>query len=123
MTAFEKVKYGAFFPSEGKKISQKEEGKVTTGAGIGLALSRSLAELHRGTLVMVQGEEANIFRLTLPITQDMVIALDSDVENKDAELQAETSGESYPDDKLEGKHSTIRKCSLSSNVSYRLNML
>ena len=27
MTAFEKVKYGAFFPSEGKKISQKEEGK------------------------------------------------------------------------------------------------
>ena len=74
------------------RFSQKEEGKVTTGAGIGLALSRSLAELHRGTLVMVQGEEANIFRLTLPITQDMVIALDSDVENKDAELQAETSG-------------------------------
>lgn len=36
---------------------------------IGLALSRSLAELHRGTLVMVQGEEANIFRLTLPITR------------------------------------------------------
>ncbi|WP_044153496.1 hybrid sensor histidine kinase/response regulator transcription factor, partial [Bacteroides cellulosilyticus] len=91
------------------RFSQKEEGKVTTGAGIGLALSRSLAELHRGTLVMVQGEEANIFRLTLPITQDMVIALDSDVENKDAELQAETSGESYPDDKLEGKHSKESK--------------
>ena len=28
------------------RFSQKEEGKLATGAGIGLALSRSLAELH-----------------------------------------------------------------------------
>lgn len=90
-------------------LARKKRERLLQVRVLGLALSRSLAELHRGTLVMVQGEEANIFRLTLPITQDMVIALDSDVENKDAELQAETSGESYPDDKLEGKHSKESK--------------
>ena len=39
----------------------------------------------------------------------MVIALDSDMENKDAGLQVETSGESYLDDKLEEKHSKESK--------------
>ena len=58
---------------------------------------------------MVQGEEENLFRLTLPTTQDMVIALDSDMENKDAGLQVETSGESYLDYKLEEKHSKESK--------------
>ena len=86
------------------RFSQKEEGKVATGAGIGLALSRSLAELHRGSLIMVPGEDANVFRLTLPIIQDMAISLDSDVMNKEVELQAEMSGEQFSDDKQEGRH-------------------
>jgi signal transduction histidine kinase/DNA-binding response OmpR family regulator len=91
------------------RFSQKEEGKLATGAGIGLALSRSLAELHRGTLVMAPGEDANVFVLTLPIIQDTVITLDSDMENMDAELQTEASGEQYSDDKSEGKQSKESK--------------
>ena len=34
-----------------------KEDEVTTGTGIGLALSRSLAELHQGSLMMEKGEE------------------------------------------------------------------
>lgn len=55
-----------------------KEDKVTTGTGIGLALSRSLAELHRGSLVMEKGEETNVFRLTLPVSQDTTITLSSE---------------------------------------------
>ena len=40
-----------------------------------MALSRSLAELHQGTLAMGEGEENNTFCLILPIVQDMTITL------------------------------------------------
>lgn len=89
-------------------LARRKRVKVTTGTGIGLALSRSLAELHCG-FGYGSGRRENLFRLTLPTTQDMVIALDSDMENKDAGLQVETSGESYLDDKLEEKHSKESK--------------
>ena len=62
------------------RFNEKEDGKVTTGTGIGLALSRSLAELHQGTLAMEKGERSNIFCLTLPIIQDMTITLTPEVE-------------------------------------------
>ena len=73
------------------RFNGEENGKVTSGTGIGLALSRSLAELHRGSLRMVEGEDANIFCLTLPLTQDNAITMESgDVSNVEpsAELQA-----------------------------------
>lgn len=57
------------------RFNGEDDGKVTTGAGIGLALSRSLAELHQGNLMMLKGEEANTFCLTLPVEQDNVIEL------------------------------------------------
>lgn len=57
----------------------EEEKKVTVGTGIGLALSRSLAELHRGSLVMDEGEQVNNFRLTLPVIQNTTITLPSEV--------------------------------------------
>ena len=43
--------------------------KITTGTGLGLGLSRSLAALHGGSLVMAPGMELNIFILTLPLRQ------------------------------------------------------
>ena len=74
---------GVIIPNEMKeeifkpfvRFNEKEDGKVTTGTGIGLALSRSLAELHQGTLAMGAGEENNTICLTLPIVQDMTITL------------------------------------------------
>ncbi|MBP5487788.1 MAG: response regulator [Bacteroidales bacterium] len=40
-----------------------------SGSGIGLPFSRSLAELHGGTLVMVPDSNKNIFSLSLPMKQ------------------------------------------------------
>ena len=75
------VNDGVIIPNEMKeeifkpfvRFNEKEDGKVTTGTGIGLALSRSLAELHRGNLTMLESEEANVFCLSLPVEQDSVI--------------------------------------------------
>lgn len=47
-----------------------------TGTGIGLPLSRSLAELHKGVLDLKQPEgNLNVFQLSLPIHQDKEIDL------------------------------------------------
>lgn len=60
------------------RFNEKEDGKVTTGTGIGLALSRSLAELHQGNLMMLAGQKKNVFCLSLPVEQDSVIKLASE---------------------------------------------
>lgn len=81
------VNDGVIIPDEMKeeifkpfvRFNEKEDGKVTTGTGIGLALSRSLAELHQGSLVMLKEEETNGFYLTLPAIQDSTIKLTSEV--------------------------------------------
>ncbi|HEY1113845.1 MAG TPA: sensor histidine kinase, partial [Chitinophagaceae bacterium] len=45
----------------------KETEKIS-GTGIGLALSRSLTELHKGVLELAPPDgELNVFRLTLPV--------------------------------------------------------
>lgn len=80
------VNDGVIIPDEMKeeifkpfvRFNEKEDGKVTTGTGIGLALSRSLAELHQGSLVMLEGENENVFCLTLPVEQDSAIKLASE---------------------------------------------
>jgi len=49
-----------------------EKTKHQMGSGIGLALSRSLTELHKGNLHMKNGQtRMNVFVLSLPIQQEM----------------------------------------------------
>ena len=47
----------------------------TSGTGIGLALARSLAELHNGHLCMGDEADMNVFVLTLPLVQDVPVRL------------------------------------------------
>ncbi|MEJ7768380.1 MAG: two-component regulator propeller domain-containing protein [Chitinophagaceae bacterium] len=51
-----------------------KEAQRQQGSGIGLSLSRSLAELHQGVLTLEKPQNGcNTFRLTLPIRQDKTI--------------------------------------------------
>ena len=43
--------------------------KNIQGTGIGLSLSKYLAELHQGKLILIVDQEINIFELTLPVNQ------------------------------------------------------
>ena len=53
-----------------------KETEKQTGTGIGLALSRSLTELHKGSLELKEStDQLNHFVLTLPILQDGLIVL------------------------------------------------
>ena len=57
------------------RIKETEKQK---GTGIGLALSRSLAQLHKGELVLEEPQGAmNVFILTLPLHQDIEFTLSS----------------------------------------------
>lgn len=56
-----------------------KETEKQPGTGIGLSLSRTLAELHKGILELKPSAEAlNIFQLTLPIHQEQEMSLPSD---------------------------------------------
>jgi len=48
-----------------------------SGTGIGLALSKSLAELHHGQLTVNEVSDNNVFTLKLPIFQDHAITIET----------------------------------------------
>lgn len=56
-------------------VQYKGKEKNVVGTGIGLALSRSLTELHHGKLVMEDSVEYNCFCLSLPLRQENTIFL------------------------------------------------
>ena len=71
-----------------------KETEKHVGTGIGLSLSRSLAELHKGFLTLKKPDlELNIFILTLPIHQEKEfnLYLDSEDEQEITELLNRTS--------------------------------
>lgn len=89
------------------RFEGKENRNVTTGTGIGLALSRSLAELHRGSLVMEKGTEENIFCLALPVTQDTAIILEPEtVENPIPSTEVQMKQEEHTD-KEENRYTVL----------------
>lgn len=53
-----------------KPFFRGESSRHTSGTGLGLPLARSLAEMHRGSLIIAESNEQRIrFRLSLPINQ------------------------------------------------------
>lgn len=64
-----------------------ESDQTRTGSGIGLALVKSLANLHGGNITMSDDTTMNVFQLTLPLHQDMPIDIDDkgETEEQDAE--------------------------------------
>lgn len=91
------VNDGTIIPDEMKekifqpfvRFNEGGEREVATGTGIGLALSRSLAELHQGTLQMDKGEQTNGFCLTLPMVQGSAITLASEPASVELEKVAD----------------------------------
>jgi len=75
-----------FKPFVQYKVGEKE---ISVGTGIGLALSRSLAELHQGSLRMNDSLEHNCFCLTLPIVQQQTIVLSSKTETEEIDMVKE----------------------------------
>jgi ligand-binding sensor domain-containing protein/signal transduction histidine kinase/DNA-binding response OmpR family regulator len=70
-----------------KPFYRINETEKQSGTGIGLPLSRSLTELHKGLLDLIKSEDGmNIFILSLPIHQEKEFRLHAD----ETELKSET---------------------------------
>jgi len=73
------------------RFNENDARQLTTGTGIGLALSRSLTELHHGRLYMDLVSDCNSFHLTLPVHQENAIILSSDSLDADTDSQPVTT--------------------------------
>ncbi|HXD76193.1 MAG TPA: two-component regulator propeller domain-containing protein [Puia sp.] len=79
-----------------------KETEKQPGTGIGLPLSRSLAELHKGVLDLKRPEGGmNVFSLVLPIHQDQEFVLQND------EVPASVEDNTIPEDGIDPSKPTI----------------
>lgn len=90
--------------------------KMSVGTGIGLAMSRSLAELHNGSLKMTQNEDANEFILTMPIVQNNAISLDNELEKAEDDNIENTQYKL--DEKFSDECETVSSNENEVNLSY-----
>jgi ligand-binding sensor domain-containing protein/signal transduction histidine kinase/DNA-binding response OmpR family regulator len=75
------------------RIDDESGNSIKSGAGLGLPLARSLAELHKGKLYLeILPAQLNIFILQLPLTQDSAITIPE--ENAEQEISATPDEES-----------------------------
>ncbi|WP_321334937.1 two-component regulator propeller domain-containing protein [uncultured Bacteroides sp.] len=79
--------------------------RSVSGTGIGLALARSLAELHGGSLCMDQSTECNCFILTFPMKHKHTIAI-IESENESLPIEMDSEAEKY---NVEGNDNSERK--------------
>lgn len=68
------------------RIKHNHENKDMGGTGIGLPLARSLAELHSGTLTLLNNDETVCFMLELPLTQKNQFGILKEYEKEATEL-------------------------------------
>lgn len=74
--------------NDGEKIAKEEHTKIFNmfyrtedakskdGMGVGLALSRQLAEMHNGSLELVNNADITHFKLSLPLHQQLVFSIE-----------------------------------------------
>ena len=72
-------------------VRYQEENSVEPGTGIGLALARSLAELHGGTLAMDRSMDCNRFILTMPIVHKIQTDTNKDQEDNKVDIVSDTT--------------------------------
>ena len=71
-----------------------EQAEKKVGSGIGLAFCRSLAEMHNGSLELIDRNDYTSFKLTLPLKQQVVFSIESVIDDTDvAELPVPDSPE------------------------------
>ena len=66
---------------------------TATGTGIGLAMAKSMAELHGGTLTMDDDDTMNVFRLSLPMKQKAPVEMTSPTDTAAATDDLEQHGD------------------------------
>jgi YesN/AraC family two-component response regulator len=62
-----------------------DDSSTASGTGIGLSLAHSLAQLHNGSLELIEDSQFNIFELTVPLHQEEEFMLYADSEKEQTE--------------------------------------
>ncbi len=92
-----------------KPFIQYKEGVLNSvsGTGIGLALARSLAELHKGELCMDNSLENNCFLLVLPLRQQQTVTMEWKELNAKENYVEENKNEAIKKDKKQTHYTLL----------------